>query len=49
MSGRINTFHLVTHGRTIIREFGWRAYIRAWYVSIRGGTFLEAISKKASL
>jgi len=45
MSGRITTFHLITHARTIIHEFGYRAYFRAWYVSLRGGTFLEAITK----
>lgn len=44
MSGRITTLHLFMHGRLIIQEFGWRAYMRAWWVALRGGTFLEAIT-----
>ena len=43
MSGRITTKHLITNARDIISGFGWKTYFIAWGVSIRGGTFLEAV------
>ena len=43
MMGRITTRHLVTHGALIVREYGWRVYWKAWRISLRGGTFLEAV------
>lgn len=43
MVGKIRTVHLLTHPYTIISECGWRVYWEAWIVSLRGGTFLEAL------
>lgn len=45
MAGRITTKHLITNWYNIVHEFGWKTYIEAWKVSIRGGTFLEAVRK----
>jgi len=43
MAGRVKTWHLVTHARIIIQAFGLEAYLYAWVIAIRGGTFLEVI------
>jgi hypothetical protein len=43
MAGRITTRHLVIHAWIIIQAFGVEAYLKAWWIAIRGGTFLEAI------
>jgi hypothetical protein len=45
MAGRIQTIHLITNWYDIVHEFGWKTYIEAWKVSLRGGTFLEAVRK----
>lgn len=43
MAGRIKTIHLITYLPLIVREYGWATYIRACWVSAKGGTFLEAV------
>ena len=45
MDGVIGTKHLFTCAVTIVREFGWRVYIRCWMLTLtkRHVTFLECI------
>jgi hypothetical protein len=45
MDGFIQTRHLITRGPTILREFGFRVYLRCLVRLLRPGraTFLESI------
>lgn len=46
MHGYVTTRHLLTHGPVIVREFGWRVFLRCCVrclVSGRPATFLGVV------
>lgn len=50
MQGAIQTRHLISCAFIIIREFGFRAYLKCWWMvaTKRNITFLECVCKLRS-